>query len=132
MNERRFEVFQEMKSGELFELVSFFDNSACFKRLSDSVYLAVSKPYFTEDDMITFRFNYPYSSKRKAIEAARIIDSTYKKYMNETENAKAKKERIVSSQTEKEIADKALISIEKVQKENKQPRRLHPVKNKGI
>ena len=81
-NESRYEVFQELKSGELFELVAFFDNSACFKRLRDNTYLAASMPYFSDENTVSFRTSFVCKSKSQAIDTARAINRIYTDYLS--------------------------------------------------
>ncbi|MBR1421840.1 MAG: hypothetical protein IJ571_00145 [Ruminococcus sp.] len=74
-------VYQERSSGDLFELLSFFDNSACFKRLKDGIYIAASKPYY-EDGVVTLRTAYKYARKMQAIKEAKEINDMYSDYMD--------------------------------------------------
>lgn len=80
--EKIYELFQEKSTGELFELLSFLEHSACFKRLKDNSFIAVSKPYFIEDDFFTFRIAYRYKQKSTALKATKEINSMYSDYMD--------------------------------------------------
>lgn len=77
-----YKVFQEKSSGDLLELLSFFDYSACFKRLKDGIYVAASKPYYDDECSVTLRTAYKYSKKPQAIQAAKEINDMYSDYMD--------------------------------------------------
>lgn len=70
------ELYQNIESGELFEIISFLDNSVCARSVADGKYAVLAKPII-DDYKISWRWRYDSNTKQESMKTAKEINDMY-------------------------------------------------------